>query len=231
MQPVDLYYWPTPNGWKIAIFLEESETPYNVKPVDITSGDQFKPEYIAINPNSKMPSLVDPEGPDGQAISMFESGAILLYLAEKTGKFLPESKRDRLVVTQWLMFQVGHIGPMLGQAHHFRQYAPESIPYAIERYTQEAGRLYSVLDRRLGEVEYVAKEYSIADMAIFPWLVSSERKGQNLSDYPNLKRWFDTINSRPAVQRGLSLLKEETQKIKNMSEEEKAQLFGYSKNS
>ncbi len=225
-QPIDFYYWPTPNGWKISIMLEETETPYNLIPVDISAGDQFKPEFLAISPNNKMPAIVDPDGPDGKPISFFESGAILLYLADKTGRFIPSNSRDRYTVVQWLMFQMGGVGPMLGQAHHFRQYAPEQIPYAIDRYTNEATRLYRVLDKQLSQVEYVAGDYSIADMAIFPWIVPYERQGQNLSDYPNLKRWFDAINERPAVQRGLALLSERGGGTSNMDEKAREILFG-----
>jgi len=196
-----------------------------VIPVNISAGDQFKPEFLDISPNNKMPAIVDPDGSDGQPIALFESGAILLYLAEKTGRFIPSDSRDRYTVVQWLMFQMGGVGPMLGQAHHFRQYAPEQIPYAIERYTNEATRLYRVLDKQLAQVEYVAGDYSIADMAIFPWILPYERQGQNLADYPNLKRWFDAINERPAVQRGLALLRE--QRVNpNMDEKAREILFG-----
>lgn len=224
-QLLDLYYWPTPNGWKVSIMLEETEIPYNVIPVDISAGDQFKPEFLEISPNNKMPVIVDRDSPDGNPIALFESGAILLYLADKTGRFIPSSFRDRYTVVQWLMFQMGGVGPMLGQAHHFRQYAPETIPYAIDRYTNEATRLYRVLDKQLAQAKYVAGDYSIADMAIFPWIVPYERQGQNLADYPNLKRWFDTINERPAVQRGLALLRE--QRVNpNMDEKAREILFG-----
>jgi GST-like protein len=172
-----------------------------------------------------MRAIAAPEGPDGKLIALFESGAILLYLADKTGRFIPSDSRDRYTLVQWLMFQMGGVGPMLGQAHHFRQYAPEQIPYAIDRYTNEATRLYRVLDKQLGQVEYVAGDYSIADMAIFPWIVPYERQGQNLADYPNLKRWFDAINERPAVQRGLALLRE--QRVNpNMDEKAREILFG-----
>lgn len=224
-QPIDFYYWPTPNGWKVSIFLEETELPYNLIPVDISAGDQFKAEFLEISPNNKMPAIVDPVAPDGQPISLFESGAILLYLADKIGRFIPSNSRDRYTVVQWLMFQMGGIGPMLGQAHHFRQYAPETIPYAIDRYTNETTRLYRVLDRRLSQVEYVGGDYSIADMAIFPWILPYERQGQNLSDYSNVKRWFDAIYDRPAVQRGLALLSE--QRVNpNMDEKAREILFG-----
>ena len=199
-EAIDLYYWPTPNGRKITIFLEETGLPYNVIPVDITAGDQFEPEFLKISPNNKVPAIVDSEGPDGAQISVFESGAILIYLTEKTGKFLPDTPRERYEVLQWLMFQMGHVGPMLGQAHHFRRYAPEEVPYAIDRYTNEATRLYGVMDQRLSETDYFAgEEYSIADMAIYPWLVSHEIQGQRLEDFPNLARWYENIAARPAV--------------------------------
>jgi GST-like protein len=226
-QPIDLYYWPTPNGWKIGIFLEEVGLPYRIVPVDITSGDQYEEEFLKISPNNKIPAIVDPEGPDGEPISLAESGAILLYLADKTGRFMPESPRDRYLVLQWLMFQMGHVGPMLGQAHHFRGYAPEEVPYAIERYTDEAARLYRVMDRRLSEAEYFAgEEYTIADMAIFPWLISHERQGQNLEDYPNVNRWFETIESRPAVVQAREVGKELRRSLDNMDDDIRKVLFG-----
>ncbi|MEW6638706.1 MAG: glutathione S-transferase N-terminal domain-containing protein [Actinomycetota bacterium] len=227
-KPIDLYYWPTPNGWKISIFLEESGLPYNVVPVDITAGDQFDPEFLKISPNNKMPAIVDPEGPGGEPISVFESGAILIYLSEKTGRFLPASPRARYEVLQWLMFQMGSVGPMLGQAHHFRKYAPEEIPYAIERYTNEAARLYEVMDRRLSEAEYFASgEYTIADIAIYPWLVSHEDQGQSMDDYPNLARWFEQVGSRPAVRRGLEVGRELRRALnREMDEEVRQTLFG-----
>ena len=227
-QPIDLYYWPTPNGYKITIFLEETGLPYNIVPVDIAAGDQFEPEFLKISPNNKMPAIVDPEGPDGEPISLFESGAILIYLAEKTGSFLPESPRERYDVLQWLMFQMGHVGPMLGQAHHFRQYAPETIPYAIERYTDEAARLYGVVDRRLAETPFIAgEEYTIADMAIFPWLRSHEKQGQSLDDYPNLKAWYEDLETRPAVRRAIGVGKELRRTLdRNMDEETRRILFG-----
>ncbi|MCK6451553.1 MAG: glutathione S-transferase N-terminal domain-containing protein [Alphaproteobacteria bacterium] len=203
---LDLYVWPTPNAYKISIMLEEIGRPYKVIPVDIQAGDQFKPEFLKISPNNKMPAIVDHDAPDGKPLAVFESGAILMYLAETSGKFMPKDLRGRYKVIEWLMFQMGGVGPMLGQAHHFRQYAPEKLEYAINRYTNEATRLYRVIDRRLGEVPYLAGEYSIADMAVFPWLRSYERQGQKLEDYPNLKRWFETINARPAVKKGLELL-------------------------
>ncbi|MEB3232099.1 MAG: glutathione S-transferase N-terminal domain-containing protein [Leptolyngbyaceae bacterium] len=206
--PIDLYYWPTPNGKKVSIMLEEVGLAYNVHPINILAGDQFKPEFLQISPNNKIPAMVDPDGPGGDAIALFESGAILLYLAEKTGQLMPKLERDRYTVLQWLMFQIGGIGPMLGQAHHFRKYAPEPIPYAVNRYTNEAGRLYSVLDHRLNEAEYVGGDYSIADIAIYPWLVSYKDQGQSLENFPHVKRWFEGVSDRPAVQRGLAVGKE-----------------------
>ncbi len=223
---IDLYVWPTPNGYKISIMLEETGTPYRVFPVDIGAGDQFKADFLKISPNNKMPAIVDSDGPDDQPISIFESGAILLYLAEKTGRFMPRDMRGRYDVIQWLMFQMASVGPMLGQAHHFRVYAPEPIKYAIDRYTNEAARIYNVIDRRLGEVPYLAGDYSIADMAVFPWMRGYERQGQNLDDYPNLKRWFEAINERPAVQRGLALLAERRRPVAEVDEKQREILFG-----
>ena len=230
-QPLDLYYWPTPNGHKIAIFLEETGMPYNIVPVDITAGDQYKEEFLKISPNNKMPAIVDPEGPDGEPTSLFESGAILIYLSEKTGKFLPSSPRERYAVLQWLFFQVAHVGPMLGQAHHFRKYAPEEVPYAIDRYTNEAARLYGVMDRRLGESEYIAgAEYTIADIAIYPWLVSHEDQGQRMEDYPNLARWYEKVGSREAVRRALEVGKDLRKPIEDLDDERWARLFGGRRN-
>ncbi|MBE9556627.1 MAG: glutathione S-transferase N-terminal domain-containing protein [Proteobacteria bacterium] len=206
---IDLYTWPTPNGHKIHIMLEETGLDYRVIPVDINKGDQFEPDFLAISPNNKMPAMVDPQGPGGEPFPLFESGAILIYLAEKTGQFLPTESRARHTVLQWLMFQMGGIGPMLGQAHHFRVYAREKIPYAIERYTNEATRLYHVLDRRLEVSEWVGgPDYSIADMATWPWLRRPERQGQNLADFPHLERWWNEMVERPAVQRALTVLAE-----------------------
>jgi GSH-dependent disulfide-bond oxidoreductase len=204
---IDVYSWATPNGHKIHIMLEECGLPYRVIPVNIGAGEQFAPSFLAISPNHKIPASVDPDGPGGEPISLFESGAILLYLAAKTGRFLPADLRARYDVLQWLMFQVGGLGPMLGQAHHFRIYAPEKLPYAIERYTNEARRLYGVLDRRLARSRYVGcSEYSIADIAIFPWLRSWKNQGVDWADYPQLKGWFDEISGRPAVLRGVEVL-------------------------
>lgn len=204
---IDVYSWPTPNGHKVHIMLEECGLDYNVHPVNIGAGEQFKPDFLAISPNNKIPALTDSEGPDGQPISIFESGAILLYLAGKTGQFLPAGDRQKYDVLQWLMFQMGGVGPMLGQAHHFRIYAPEKIGYAIDRYTNEAKRLYGVIDRQLASHAYIAGgSYSIADMAIFPWLRSWENQGITLTDYPHLQRWFEEMAARPAVQRGVKVL-------------------------
>jgi GSH-dependent disulfide-bond oxidoreductase len=227
-KPIDLYYWPTPNGWKASIMLEELGLPYEVKWINIAEGDQFEPEFLKISPNNKMPAIVDPEGPDGDPISVFESGAILIYLAEKTGQLLPTDPRDRYRTLEWLMFQMGSVGPMLGQAHHFRQYAPETIPYAIERYTDEAGRIYRVIDRRLAESEYiVGDDYTIADLAIFPWLRSHENQGQDLADYPSLKRWYEAVESRPAVQRGVELGADRRRQLqRDMDDDTRSTLFG-----
>jgi len=226
-EAIDLYYWPTPNGWKITIFLEETGLPYNVIPVEITAGDQFEPEFLKISPNNKVPAIVDPERPDGAQISVFESGAILIYLTEKTGKFLPGSPRERYKVLQWLMFQIGHVGPTLGQAHHFRRYAPEEVPYAIDRYTNEAARLYVIMDQRLSETDYFAgDEYSIADMAIYPWLVSHESQGQRLENFPNLARWYENIARYPAVERALEVGSELRRPIADLDENARDTLFG-----
>jgi GST-like protein len=204
---IEVFSWPTPNGHKVHIMLEECGLPYRAIPVNIGSGEQFQPDFLKISPNNKIPAIVDPEGPDGKPISLFESGAILVYLASKTGRFLPRGDRERFEVLQWLMFQMGGVGPMLGQAHHFRMYAPEKIAYAIDRYTNEARRLYGVIDARLAGSKWLGgAEYSIADIATFPWLRSWQNQGIVLEDYPNLKRWFDTIAERPAVQRGVQVL-------------------------
>jgi GST-like protein len=203
---IDVFTWATPNGHKIHIMLEECGLPYTVHAVDIGDGDQFKPEFLAISPNNKIPAITDSNGPDGKPISMFESGAILLYLAGKTGKFMPEDVRGKYTALQWLMFQMGSVGPMFGQAHHFRNYSAEKIDYAINRYTREANRLYSVMDKHLGKTAYFAGAYSVADISIFPWTRSHANQGVNLDEYPNVKRWFDAISARPAVQRGVKVL-------------------------
>ncbi|MEN9586627.1 MAG: hypothetical protein RIT15_202 [Pseudomonadota bacterium] len=208
---IDVYSWPTPNGHKIHIMLEECGfklgRDWQAHPINIGKGDQFAPEFLKISPNNKIPALVDPSGPDGKPIHLMESGAILLYLASKTGKFLPKSDRAKFEVLEWLMFQMGGVGPMLGQAHHFRVFAPEQIPYAINRYTSEAKRLYGVMDKRLQTSPYLGgKTYSIADIAIFPWVNSWQKQGIDWADYPTLKIWFDKVAARPAVQRGCKVL-------------------------
>lgn len=221
---IDLYSWPTPNGHKVHIMLEECALPYRVHPIDIGAGDQFSPQFLAISPNNKIPAIVDSEGPDRQPLSMFESGAILIYLASKVGKLLPPVIRDRYVALQWLMFQVGHVGPMLGQAHHFRQYAPQSIEYAIDRYTREASRLYGVMDRHLAGAEYFAGDYSIADIALYPWTRSHANQGIDLAQFANVQRWQRAISERPAVQRGLAVLGERRKALTD--ERSREVLFG-----
>ena len=212
-KPIDLYYWPTPNGYKISIKLEECRLPYTVRPVDISRGDQFKPEFLTISPNNRMPAIVDHDGPGGRPISIFESGAILQYLGCKTGKFYPSSERARVEVDQWLFWQVGGLGPMAGQAHHFRLYAPETIPYAIERYTNECNRLYGVMNQRLADREFLAGKYSIADMACVGWASRWERQGQDIRQFPHFKRWLDTMLARPAVHRGMHVRVETASKV------------------
>jgi GST-like protein len=220
---IDLYSAATPNGQKIHIMLEEVGLPYRVTWVSISKGDQFEPGFLDISPNNKIPAIVDHDGPDAEPVSVFESGAILLYLAEKTGRFLPSAPRARLEVLQWLFWQMGGFGPMLGQAHHFNAYAPERIRYAMDRYTNEAGRLYHVLDRRLAGGDYVAGDYSIADMAIFPWCRLYKRQGLRIEDFPNVKRWFDIIAARPAVAEGMARLED---KAGEFTEESWSNLFG-----
>ncbi len=213
---IDLYFWMTPNGYKVTIMLEELGWKYNVIPINIGKGDQFKPDFLKISPNNRMPALVDHDGPDGKPISVFESGAMLMYLAEKAGfQFMPQDMRRRYDVIQWLMFQMASVGPMLGQAHHFRRYAPEKIEYAVDRYTNEARRIYGVIDKRAGEAPFLAGEYSIADMATYPWLRTHNWQGQDLNDFPNLKRWYDSIEARPAVQRGLAVMKDEVERARD----------------
>ena len=204
---IDIYSWPTPNGHKIHIMLEETGLPYRVHGVNIRTGDQFKPEFLAISPNNRIPAIVDREGPNGKPISLFESGAILIYLAGKTGKLLPSDLHERYAALCWLMWQMGGVGPMFGQANHFPAYSVDQIAYAIERYTNEAIRLTNVLDKRLGEARYLAgDEYSIADIAVFPWMRNADRRGINLAEFPHARRWLDAINARPAVQRALQVL-------------------------
>ncbi len=224
-EPIDLYYWPTPNGRKITVMLEEVGLPYRTIAVDITAGAQFDPEFLAISPNNKVPAIVDRDAGNAAPLSLFESGAILIYLAEKSGQLLPSEPRARYRALQWLMFQMGSIGPMLGQAHHFRQYAPETIDYAVDRYTNEAHRLYNVLNRRLADCAYVAGEYSIADIAIYPWLTSYERQGQRMEDYPHLQRWFEELGERPAVRRGMDVMRNR-QVATGMDERARENLFG-----
>ena len=202
---IDLYTWTTPNGRKVSIMLEELGLPYRVHPIDIGKGDQFQPEYVAINPNSKIPAIVDPLGPEGSALRLMESGAILVYLAEKSGRLLPKSGSARYAALEWLMFQMGGVGPIFGQVHHFVRAAKEQVPYAIERYTKETRRLYGVLDARLGQVEYLAGDYSIADIATYPWVARHEWHRTDLNDFTNVKRWFDAIAARPTVQRGMKV--------------------------
>ena len=224
---IDLYTWPTPNGHKIHIMLEETGLEYRVHPIDIGAGEQFKPEFLAISPNNKIPAMVDQRGPGGKPLALAESGAMLFYLASKTNKFLPSDVRERWEVMQWVMFQMGHIGPMLGQAHHFLQYAPEKIEYAMNRYRNEANRLYGVVDRRLEENEWIAgDEYSIADMSIMPWLRFPERQGVDIDDYPNLKNWRDRIAARPAVKKALEVLADRRRTTPSFSKEQAEVLFG-----
>jgi GSH-dependent disulfide-bond oxidoreductase len=226
---IDLHYWTTPNGHKVTIFLEEAGLPYRIVPVNISKGDQFKPDFLAISPNNRIPAIVDhePVG-DGSPISVFESGAILLYLAEKTGRFLPADPQGRVEVTQWLFWQMAGLGPMAGQNHHFSGYAPEKLPYAINRYVNETSRLYGVLNKRLADRPFIAGTYSIADMASYPWIVPYKNQGQSLEDFPHLKRWFETIKSRPAVARAYDRAKEVNSQPTVMTEESKRILFGQS---
>jgi GST-like protein len=223
---IDLYYWTTPNGHKITIFLEEAALPYSIKPVNISIGEQFKPEFLKISPNNRIPAMVDTDPTDRKGpLSVFESGAILQYLAEKTGRFLPADMRGRSDVMQWLFWQMGGLGPMAGQNGHFNNYAPEKIAYAIDRYVKETERLYSVLDEQLAGRDFIAGDYSIADMACYPWIVPHERHKQNLDEFPNLKRWFDAIGQRPAVQRAYEVAKKiNTQPT--VTEASKSVLFG-----
>jgi GSH-dependent disulfide-bond oxidoreductase len=224
-QPIELHYWPTPNGWKITIMLEELGVPYDVKFVNIGRGEQFEPSFLQIAPNNRMPAIVDPQGPDGRPISIFESGSILQYLGRKFGRFYPQDECGRVEVEQWLFWQVGGLGPMAGQAHHFRQYAPQQIAYAVDRYTNECNRLYGVLDRRLADRDFVAGDYSIADMAAYPWVRPYRNQGQDLADFPNLERWFDTISARPAVERAIEVGQEHRRNLADDKEAQKV-LFG-----
>jgi GST-like protein len=224
--PIALYYWPTPNGWKISIMLEELGAPYEVHYVDIYKGEQFDADFLAIAPNNRMPAIIDPDGPGGKPVPVFESGAILMYLGRKFGRFYPlDDERARIEVEEWLMWQMGNVGPMLGQNHHFRRYAPEKLPYAITRYENEAHRLYGVLDKRLAGRDFVAGDYSIADMAIIGWMRSPERQGIDIDDFSNVKAWRERLLARPAVERGIALGFE---KRSNIADDETAKtvLFG-----
>ena len=225
---IDLHYWPTPNGHKITMFLEEAGLAYTIRPVNIVAGDQFKPDFLAISPNNRMPAIVDHMPADGgAAISVFESGAILVYLAEKTGRFLSADLRKRARTLEWLFWQVGGLGPMAGQNHHFALYAPEKIPYALDRYVKETNRLYGVLDKRLARHEFLAGDYSIADMAAYPWIVPHKRQSQNLDDFPYLKRWFDAVMARPGTQRAYEAGKSiQMRRPEELSDAEKSLLFG-----
>ncbi|MEZ5810918.1 MAG: glutathione S-transferase family protein [Rhizobiaceae bacterium] len=233
-EPIELFYWPTPNGWKITIMLEELGVPYVVRYVNIGAGEQFEPEFLRIAPNNRMPAIVDPQGPKpeggygGEPVSVFESGAILQYLGRKFARFYPSDERRRIEVEQWLFWQMGGLGPMAGQAHHFRGYAPEQIPYAIDRYTNECNRLYGVMNKRLADRDFLAGDYSIADMACIGWVKPHGRQGQDLDDFPNLKRWFDALMARPAVERGMAVGIEYRRSIAEMREDRQAQavLFG-----
>jgi GSH-dependent disulfide-bond oxidoreductase len=224
-KPIDLYYWSTPNGWKITIMLEECGVPYNVIPVNIATGEQFKPEFLAISPNNRMPAIVDPQGPGGRPISVFESGAILQYLGRKTGKFYPVDERARVEVDQWLFWQMGGLGPMAGQANHFRNYAPEPLDYAIKRYTDEVHRLYGVMNKRLADREFLAGKYSIADIACIGWTLIWKRQGQDIEEFPNLKRWQQAIQARPAAKRGLDVRVPDVQPVNMHDPAVRAVLF------
>lgn len=225
---IELYYWPTPNGHKVSIFLEETGLDYQIIPINIGTGEQFKPEFLKIAPNNRMPAIIDFDPVDGgEPLSIFESGAILIYLAEKTGQFFPENWRDRKIILEWLFWQVGGLGPMAGQNHHFVQYAPEKIPYAIDRYVKETNRLYGVLNRQLAGQDYIVGEYSIADIACYPWIVPFEQQQQNLEDFPHLKTWFNRMQSRPAVIRAYEKGKAYASG-KKMTDEAKKILFGQS---
>ncbi len=228
--PVELYYWPTPNGWKISIMLEECKLPYVMKPVNIGAGEQFKRSFLKFSPNNRMPALIDPKGPGGRPIAIFESGAILQYLGRKTGRFYPAGERGQVAVDQWLFWQMGGLGPMAGQAHHFRFYAAErKLVYAVKRYTDEVNRLYGVMDRQLKKNSWLAgPRYSIADMAAWPWVVPWKMQGQEIDDFPALRKWFDRIRARPAVQRGMALGADLRNRPQTKTEQEKARkiLFG-----
>jgi GST-like protein len=224
--PIELYYWPTPNGWKISIMLEECALPYAVHPIDISKGDQFAPEFLAVSPNNRIPAIVDPAGPGGRPVSVFESGAILQYLGRKTGKFYPREERARIAVDEWLFWQMGGLGPMAGQANHFRRYAPEQLPYAVDRYTNEVNRLFGVMDKRLAGRDFLAGRYSIADMACVGWVRLAERMGQDLAQFRNLNRWFEAIRARPAVKRAFAIRVEAAGTVDVHDPKVRAILFG-----
>ena len=225
-RPIELHMWPTPNAFKVSIFLEEAGLPYDVKLVNIGKGEQFAPEFLRISPNNRMPAIVDPDGPDGKPVSVFESGAILQYLGRKTGKFYPSDERGRINVEQWVMWQMGGLGPMCGQAHHFRQYAPEKIDYAVNRYTNEVNRLYGVLNRQLDGKPYICGDYSVADMMSYPWVRPFERQGQKLEDFAHLKAWFERMEARPAVKRGLEAGKDAQTMDLSTDKDAQKMLFG-----
>jgi len=227
-KPIDLYYWPTPNGYKVSIMLEECGLPYRVVPLNIARGDQFKPEFLAISPNNRMPAIVDPAGPGGRPISLFESGAILQYLGRKTGRFYPATERARVEVDQWLFWQMANLGPKAGECHHFRLYAPERamLQYAVDRFTNECNRLYGVMNRRLADRDFLAGSYSIADMACIGWASRWQRQGQDINEFPHLKRWLDRVLARPAVYRGMHIWVEEASKVSMADAATRATLFG-----
>jgi GST-like protein len=224
-KPIDLYYWPTPNGWKITIMLEECRLPYNLIPLNISRGDQFKPEFLAISPNNRMPAIVDPDGPGGRPVSIFESGAILQYLGRKTGRFYPANERARIEVDQWLFWQMANLGPKAGECHHFRLYAGDKAPYATERFTNEVNRLYGVMNRRLADREFLAGAYSIADMACVGWARWWKRQGQDIDEFPHFKRWLDRMLARPGVDRGLHVRVEEASQVNMQDPNVRAVLF------
>lgn len=225
-KPIELYYWPTPNGWKISIMLEECRLPYVVRPVDISKGEQFAPDFLAISPNNRIPAIVDPDGPGRRSITVFESGAILQYLGRKTGKFYPRDERARTAVDEWLFWQMGGLGPMAGQAVHFRRYAPERLYYAIARYTDEVNRLYGVMNTRLKQREFLADRYSIADIACVGWVRLAERQGQDLAEFPHLKRWYEAIRARPAVKRAFAIHIQAASAVDPRDPKVRAVLFG-----
>ncbi len=225
-KPIELHYWPTPNGWKVTIFLEEAAVPYDVKLVNISKGDQFKPEFLAISPNNRMPAIVDPEGPDGKPISVFESAAILTYLGRKFERFYPADERRRVEVEEWLAWQIANVGPVFGHHNHFRHYAPEKVPYAVRRFGDEAHRLYGVLNKRLDGREFVAGDYSIADMALIGWVKGYLRRDIDIAEFPNVQRWIDTMLARPAVDRGLKVGSDAPTSDLSQDKEAQKVLFG-----